>query len=216
MSVAASGTRALNDFKNEHKWTVPNDSAGNHRCPLDLANQEYIDNSHGVDKHIGKTDAQLAQQLRDQTNIPAASTFKNLTDAQKFTQLAIDKNQDAISDYLNSGPPYHPPNKPFTYLDPQGPVTGSSITKNEYQQALAAHREPNAAQSHGVHCCPYSVTTPPIRSRNTRPHWSRRCVPCGSRAREAEETSTRSPPRYVWWPTPWSRASQAPRSYPTT
>ncbi|WP_406457716.1 hypothetical protein OH768_26825 [Streptomyces sp. NBC_01622] len=146
----AFGARALNDFKNEHKWTVPNDSAGNHRYPLDLANQEYIENSHGVDKHIGKTDAQLVQRLRDQTNIPAASTFKNLADGQKFTQLAIDKNQDAISDYLNSGPPYHPPNKPFTYLDPQGPVTGSSITKNEYQQALAAHREPNAVQSHGV------------------------------------------------------------------
>ncbi|MGW3107446.1 RNase A-like domain-containing protein [Streptomyces sp. NPDC001100] len=146
----AFGARALNDFKNEHKWTVPNDSAGNHRYPLDLANQEYIDNSHGVDKHIGKTDAQLVQRLRDQTNIPAASTFKNLTDAQKFTQLAIDKNQAAISDYLDDGPPYHPPNKPFTYLDPQGPVTGSSITKNEYQQALAAHREPNVVQSHGV------------------------------------------------------------------
>ncbi|MEV0910088.1 RNase A-like domain-containing protein [Streptomyces hokutonensis] len=146
----AFGARALNEFKKEHKWTVPNDSAGNHRYPLDLANQEYIDNSHGVDKHIGKTDAQLVQRLRDQTNIPAASTFKNLADGQKFTQLAIDKNQDAISDYLNSGPPYHPPNKPFTYLDLQGPVTGSSITKNEYQQALASHREPNAVQSHGV------------------------------------------------------------------
>ncbi|MFD4557467.1 RNase A-like domain-containing protein [Streptomyces sp. NPDC058469] len=146
----AFGARALNDFKKEHKWTVPNDSAGNHRYPLDLANQEYIENSHGVDKHIGKTDAQLVQRLRDQSNIPAASTFKNLADAQKFTQLAIDKNQDAIRDYLNSGPPYQPSNKPFFYRDAQGPVTGSSITKDEYQQAISSHREPNVVQSHGV------------------------------------------------------------------
>jgi hypothetical protein len=36
----AFGARALNDFKKEHKWTVPNDAAGNHKYPLDLANQE--------------------------------------------------------------------------------------------------------------------------------------------------------------------------------
>ncbi|WP_328681264.1 RNase A-like domain-containing protein [Streptomyces sp. NBC_00343] len=146
----AFGARALNDFKKEHKWTVPNDAAGNHRYPLDLANQEYIDNSHGVDKHIGKTDAQLVQRLRDQTNIPAASTFKNMADAQKFTQLTIDKNQDAIRDYLNSGPPYQQASRTFTYRDSQGPVTGSSITKNEYQQALGSQRDPNVVQSHGV------------------------------------------------------------------
>ncbi|MER7642892.1 RNase A-like domain-containing protein [Streptomyces sp. NPDC126522] len=146
----AFGARALNDFKKEHKWTVPNDSAANHKYPLDLANQEYIDNSHGVDKHIGKTDDQLVQRLRDQSNIPAASTFKNMADAQKFTQLTIDKNQGPIRDYLNSGPPYQPASRTFTYRDSQGPVTGSSITKDEYQQALGSNRDPNVVQSHGV------------------------------------------------------------------
>ncbi|MET7679286.1 RNase A-like domain-containing protein [Streptomyces sp. NPDC005423] len=146
----AFGARALNDFKKEHKWTVPNDAAGNHRYPLDLANQEYIENSHGVDKHIGKTDDQLAQRLRDQSNIPAASTFVNLSEAQKYTQLTIDKNQDAIRDYVNSGPPYAPPSRTFTYRDTQGPVTGTSISKAEYQAALASQRKPNVVQSHGV------------------------------------------------------------------
>ncbi|ANP48253.1 hypothetical protein J2Z21_003766 [Streptomyces griseochromogenes] len=146
----AFGARALNDFKKEHQWTVPNDSAGNHRYPLDLAGQEYMENSHGVDKHVGKTDAQLAQRLRDQTNIPAASTFDNLADAQKYTQLCIDKKQDEIRDYLNSGPPYHPPNMPFTYHEPKGPVTGRSISKSDYQSAVNSGRSPNVVESHGV------------------------------------------------------------------
>jgi hypothetical protein len=146
----AFGARALNDFKKEHQWTVPDDAAGNHKYPLDLANQEYIGNSHGVDKHVGKTDGQLAQRLRDQSNIPAASTFKSMTDAQKYTQLCIDKNNAAIEAYLNSGPPYNPPNRTFTYHDPNGPVTGSSISKADYQQALQNHQSPPVAESHGV------------------------------------------------------------------
>ena len=146
----AFGTRALNDFKKEHQWTVPNDSAGNHRYPIDLAGQEYIENSHGVDKHVGKTDAQLVQRLRDQSNIPAASTFKDMADAQKYTQLCIDEKQDEIRDYLVSGPPYQPPNKTFTYHDPNGPVTGSSISKADYLQSLQTGLPPHVAESHGV------------------------------------------------------------------
>ncbi|SES07787.1 hypothetical protein SAMN04487983_103054 [Streptomyces sp. yr375] len=146
----AFGARALNEFKKEHQWTVPDDSAGNHRYPLDLAGQEYIANSHGVDKHIGKDNAQLAQRLRDQTNIPAASTFETMTDAQKYTQLCVDKNQDDIKRYLDSGPPYHPPNKVFTYHDANGPVTGRSISKADYQAGLNSHQPPNVVDSHGV------------------------------------------------------------------
>ncbi|MFK0026301.1 RNase A-like domain-containing protein [Streptomyces sp. NPDC090798] len=146
----AFGARALNDFKKEHKWTVPNDAAGNHKYPLDLANQEYIENSHGVDKHIGKTDDQLAQRLRDQSNIPAASTFKDMADAQKYTQLTIDKEQAAIEAYLKSGPPYHPPSRVFTYHDPNGPVTGTSISKDDYQYGLQHRQDPRVVESHGV------------------------------------------------------------------
>jgi len=86
----AFGARALTDFKGNPLYTVPGDSEANHAYPIDLANQEGIHGSHIIDKHVGKTDEQLAQRLRDQPTIGAASTFTSLTSAQKYTQDALE------------------------------------------------------------------------------------------------------------------------------
>nr|WP_168507033.1 RNase A-like domain-containing protein [Streptomyces sp. S1D4-11]QIY94542.1 hypothetical protein HEP87_11610 [Streptomyces sp. S1D4-11] len=86
----AFGARALTDFKGNPLYTVPGDSEANHVYPIDLANQEGVHRSHIIDKHVGKTDEQLAQRLRDQPTIDAASTFTDLTSAQKYTQDALE------------------------------------------------------------------------------------------------------------------------------
>ncbi|WP_051741591.1 RNase A-like domain-containing protein [Streptomyces xylophagus] len=86
----AFGARALTGFKGNPLYTVPGDSEANHAYPLDLANQEGVHGSHIIDKHVGKTDAQLAQRLRDQPTIDAASTFSDLPAAQKYTQNAME------------------------------------------------------------------------------------------------------------------------------
>ncbi|MCZ1001759.1 hypothetical protein O1M63_32900 [Streptomyces mirabilis] len=86
----AFGARALTDFKGNPLYTVPGDSEANHVYPIDLANQEGVHRSHIIDKHVGKTDEQLAQRLRDQPTINAASTFTDLTSAQKYTQDALE------------------------------------------------------------------------------------------------------------------------------
>jgi hypothetical protein len=86
----AFGARALTDFKGDPLYTVPGDNEANHAYPLDLANQEGVHGSHIIDKHVGKTDEQLAQRLRDQPTIDAASSFTNLTSAQKYTQDALE------------------------------------------------------------------------------------------------------------------------------
>ncbi|MFH9471449.1 hypothetical protein ACH4LT_29890 [Streptomyces clavifer] len=39
---------------------------GNHA--FDLANNEYLGGGHTSEKHVGKTDEQLAQRLRDQAD----------------------------------------------------------------------------------------------------------------------------------------------------
>ena len=83
------GARALTDFKGNPLYTVPGDSESNHRYPIDLANQEGIHGSHVIDKHVGKTDMQLAHRLRDQPTIDAASSFPDLATAQKSTQDAM-------------------------------------------------------------------------------------------------------------------------------
>ncbi|WP_414723174.1 RNase A-like domain-containing protein [Streptomyces sp. 796.1] len=121
----AYGARSLNEFKKEHKWTVPGTSPNSFTYPIDLANQEGMDKSHAIDKHVGKTDAQLEQRLRDQSNIPAASTYTDLSSAQRFTQQCIEENKKKIADFIEN--PGNKPDKAF-YLDLSGPkvVTGDT------------------------------------------------------------------------------------------
>lgn len=126
------GARSLNQFKHQHKWTVQGDPASRHQYPLDLANQEYMGGAHTIDKHVGKTDDQLAQRLRDQTSgVPAASSYADMQDAQKYTQACIDRNNEKIERYLASGPPYEPPTLDVT-SDFPGEVTGRSLTRPDY------------------------------------------------------------------------------------
>ncbi|MFD3622668.1 RNase A-like domain-containing protein [Streptomyces sp. NPDC058676] len=86
--------RALNDFKQEYRWTDPND-AQQGKYKIDLASSEgFLDErgraSHIIDKHVGKTNAQLLQRFRDDlksdgTPFPgSSSTFKSIDSAQRF------------------------------------------------------------------------------------------------------------------------------------
>ncbi|NJP53420.1 hypothetical protein HCJ93_25980 [Streptomyces sp. SBST2-5] len=49
-----------------------------------------------MDKHVGLTDEQLTQRLRDQPNAPSASAFKDLATAQRLTQQVLDNDANAI------------------------------------------------------------------------------------------------------------------------
>ncbi len=106
----AFGARALTDFQKDPLYTVPGDDESHHRFPVDLANQEGLAGSHVIDKHVGKTDEQLEQRLRDQATIRrdgtvapiAASTFTDLTSAQRYTQGVLDDpgNEQKIANWL--------------------------------------------------------------------------------------------------------------------
>ncbi|MFD5076053.1 RNase A-like domain-containing protein [Streptomyces sp. NPDC058371] len=111
----AFGARALTDFKGDPLYTVPGDDESNHKYPLDLANQEGVSGAHVIDKHVGKTDEQLGQRLRDQARLYpdgvvrpiAVSTFNNLGDAQRYTQAVLDdpENQKKIEKWLTNNRP---------------------------------------------------------------------------------------------------------------
>ncbi|MFD7233403.1 RNase A-like domain-containing protein [Streptomyces sp. NPDC059881] len=107
------GARALTDFTDDPLYTVAGDDESNHKYPIDLANQEGMVGSHVVDKHVGKTDEQLEQRLRDQQIVrpngirpEAVSSFGNLADAQRYTQAALDEpsNQRKIDNWLAGNP----------------------------------------------------------------------------------------------------------------
>ncbi|MGW4564296.1 RNase A-like domain-containing protein [Streptomyces sp. NPDC004561] len=138
----AFGARALNSFKNEHKWTDPNDTK-NGVYKIDLASMEWLDGGHTLDKHVGKTDEQLAQRLRDQGNPPtqtwphgkpsigAASTFENAEKAQELTQHNIDANSAEITAWLKGPPPPTNGSRPesFDGTAPNGEYSGRSVSK---------------------------------------------------------------------------------------
>ncbi|MFE2939648.1 RNase A-like domain-containing protein [Streptomyces sp. NPDC059255] len=99
------GARALNEFKQQPKYTVPGEDKENHFYPVDLANQEGVHGSHVLDKHVGQSDSQLLNRLRDQPTIAAASTFPDLAIAQKATQDSMDEIGPDPSKPENAGKP---------------------------------------------------------------------------------------------------------------
>ncbi|PZT69256.1 hypothetical protein DN402_19835 [Streptomyces sp. SW4] len=108
--AAAYGARTLNDFKKEHSWQRPGESQIPFKYSIDLATEEELHGGHSIDKHVGLTDDQLTQRLRDESSgsgvpdIPAASSFTDLESAQKYTQYNIRANSAEIDKWLQ-GPP---------------------------------------------------------------------------------------------------------------
>jgi hypothetical protein len=143
----AFGGRSLNDFKHDHLWTLQTDSADVHKYPVDLVNQEGIGNSHVIDKHVAKTDEQLAQRMRDQ-HPPAASSYTDLESAQAYTQQCLDsdENRAKIEALVNGG---GDPASQELDLDfgEAGPVTGRSISREDFD---AAPGNPKVTEKHGV------------------------------------------------------------------
>lgn len=137
------GARALNEFKPGHTYAVPGEDKENHFYPIDLAGQEGIHGSHPVDRHIGYTDDQLAQRLRDQGNAPSASTFNDLPSAQRFTQAALDDVDNAervekwiegVERKIQNNPQYDPDR---SKIDPPltlsfNESTGRTVTRADY------------------------------------------------------------------------------------
>ncbi|MEV5674410.1 RNase A-like domain-containing protein [Streptomyces sp. NPDC052179] len=121
------GARSIEGYEPKHNWTVPGDSASNHTYPIDLANQEDMkvgtQTTHPIDRHVALNPEQLQQRMRDQ-HPPAASSFTDLTSAQRFVQSTIDRNEAEITQKLTANPTgqFVLPKTPFT------DVTGSTVT----------------------------------------------------------------------------------------
>ncbi|MEV5362310.1 RNase A-like domain-containing protein [Streptomyces cellulosae] len=139
----AFGARALNDFKDGHPWTDPEDTKkGVYR--VDLASSEWLENGHTLDKHVGKTPEQLAQRLRDQGDPPTgswvhgrpsiggASTFTDLKSAQRYTQCNIDAHAAEIKAWLDGPPDAANMYKKLVGPGPNGEVTGIGVRKQPY------------------------------------------------------------------------------------
>ncbi|MFI6939336.1 RNase A-like domain-containing protein [Streptomyces sp. NPDC050418] len=153
----AFGGRSLNEFKKEQRWQIGDESPFPYMYSLDLAMNEGMNGAHTIDKHVGKTDDQLVQRIKDEQrangkfNILNASTFEDLESAQKYTQYNIRQNTTEIQDWLENPPP-NPPTKSFTVsqVPGEGPlaqnaVTGTTVSADDTTGVIQSPRE-----AHGV------------------------------------------------------------------
>ncbi|MFF3309291.1 RNase A-like domain-containing protein [Streptomyces sp. NPDC002952] len=129
----AYGARSLNDFKKEHSWQRP-ESQIPYKYSIDLATEEELYGGHSVDRHVGLTDDQLTQRLRDESTgsgdpqVPAASSFTDLNSAQEYTQYNIRSNSVEIDRWLQGNPPA-PPKEEFSVPAVSGGnLTGPVVT----------------------------------------------------------------------------------------
>lgn len=101
---------------------------------VDLAAAEGMGNGHTLDKHVGKTDEQLLQRMRDESKadgtpkIPGASTYADMESAQRLTQYALRDNTNEINKWLSEDPPRPMAEFDTTYVPLQGPLTGDAVT----------------------------------------------------------------------------------------
>ncbi|WP_421558661.1 RNase A-like domain-containing protein, partial [Pseudomonas canadensis] len=57
---------------------------------------------HLMEKHIGRTDQQLAERLQREPHVPTASTFPDRATAESAISKVLDNNQSKIKDFLKS------------------------------------------------------------------------------------------------------------------
>ncbi|MGW7438808.1 RNase A-like domain-containing protein [Streptomyces sp. NPDC054849] len=129
------GARSLNEFKKEHSWQIGGESPSPYMYSLDLATNEGLGGAHTLDKHVGKTDEQLLQRIKDEQrangnfNILSSSSFTDMNSAQKYTQYNIRKNTPEIEDWLENPPPAK---KELVVKTPdvpvEGPLNNSTVT----------------------------------------------------------------------------------------
>ncbi|MCX5381089.1 RNase A-like domain-containing protein [Streptomyces sp. NBC_00091] len=136
------GARSLEDFKSTSQTWLKIDSATG-KYTLDLAANEYMADGHTLDKHVGKTDEQLAQRLRDQqSNGPTtawpygkpmpsgSSAFPNYQRAEELTEYNLNQNTAAIEAWIKGPPPPGEKDvKDFHSTAPNGETSGRSVSK---------------------------------------------------------------------------------------
>ncbi|MCB5178719.1 RNase A-like domain-containing protein [Streptomyces antimicrobicus] len=134
------GARALEEFKGSQIW-LKIDSNGAY--DLNLGANEYMADGHTLDKHVGKTDEQLAQRLRDQQangptqawpygkpKIGSSSSFPNYQRAEQLTEYNLNHNASAIEAWIKGPPPPADGDvKSFYATAPNGETSGRSVSK---------------------------------------------------------------------------------------
>ena len=83
---------------------------------------------HTLERHTGKTDAELAERLRRERQISAASTYTDAATASRVVGAALAANRSRVSSWASrSG---SRPNLVLVYRDPGPDPIGRSLNRN--------------------------------------------------------------------------------------
>lgn len=82
--------------------TASTGSASSQAPRRDLAADEAA-GGHTLERHVGRTDEQLRQRLRDEPDISAASTYTDRDTAERVVGAALQRNQAKIADWVKQG-----------------------------------------------------------------------------------------------------------------
>ncbi len=89
---------------------------------------------HTLKRHVGRTEEQLQQRLREEPNIAAASTYTDRATAEKVITAALQSNQEKVAQWLERS---RHPNLVLDY-DGEHPV-GRSLKRGETEAQSCSH-----------------------------------------------------------------------------
>jgi hypothetical protein len=86
---------------------------------------------HTLARHVGKTDGELAERLRRERQISAASTWTDRDTAERAVGAALDADHDKVTAWEHrSG---RRPNLVLHYVDRSGAALGRSLLRSDRQ-----------------------------------------------------------------------------------
>ncbi|MFF2852430.1 RNase A-like domain-containing protein [Streptomyces sp. NPDC058001] len=117
----------------EQKWVRGGASPPKLR-ELDPAVEESL-GGHTIQKHVGKSDQHLRNRLKDEPDIPAASTYESFTEAKTYMDKVATKRKVGIETWLKSGTGK---TKEFTADFPDAQI-GRRISQEEARKSTKPH-----------------------------------------------------------------------------
>jgi Bacterial CdiA-CT RNAse A domain len=106
----------------------PPASPGTNAPARDLADDERM-GGHTLARHVGKTDAELAERLRREPQISAASTYNDRNIAERSVAAALASSRGKIDAWQRrSG---RRPNLALRYVDRSGQIVGRSLSRGQ-------------------------------------------------------------------------------------
>ncbi|WP_139217575.1 RHS repeat-associated core domain-containing protein, partial [Pseudomonas sp. NFPP24] len=97
----AGGINAYQYVPNPTAWVDPLGlSCKVVNCPGGVLEAHENAGGHLIEKHVAQTEAQLITRLNLEPHIPAASTFKNLEEAEALVSRSLKKHRTEILEFL--------------------------------------------------------------------------------------------------------------------